>query len=408
VFSGGAGTDEIAPWLLEKLKTHAESVEGFAVVHGVIGGAPRSFVFTSARGVGEWQALGFEVELGQLGPWLATTLERGPLLPSFVGMGNVSNDSLRVTLRDHGGVERLRTGPSAAGMTVEVAFGSAYSRVLEGSRVEVGIEPEAARRLVLGGVPQSRLGVVLALLGLSTGLVVVALLQLRRQRALQRMREGFIASVSHELRTPLTQIRMFAETLLLDRVRSDQERRRALEIIDREARRLTHLVENVLQFSRGERGTLALARQQRPLAPLVREVLEQFQPLAAGSGARLVAKLDDSAAAVDADALRQVLLNLLDNAVKYGPRDQQLTVELERGGGVVRLSVQDQGPGIPPSERRRVFERYERLERDRRSAVAGTGIGLAVVRDLVERHDGRVFIEDEAKGGARFVVELPA
>jgi signal transduction histidine kinase len=402
-------SDDLHSWLLEKLAPRAESVEGFAVVHGVIGGAPRSFAFTGARGAGEWQVVGFEVELEQLGSWLDATLGRGPLLPSFVGLGNVTNDSLRVTLRDHGGVVRLRQGPEAVGVAVDVPFGNAYSGVLEGSRVEVAIEPGAARRLVVGGVPQSRVGVVLALLGLSTGLVVVALLQLRRQRALQRLREEFIASVSHELRTPLTQIRMFTETLLLERVRSGEERRRALEIIDREARRLTHLVENVLQFSRGERGTLAVARERRPLAPLVRELLEQFQPLAAGSGARIVAKLDDAAAAaVDADALRQVLLNLLDNAVKYGPRDQQLTVALERAEGVVRLSVLDQGPGIPGAARRRVFERYERLPRDQASAVAGTGIGLAVVADLVERHGGRVFVEDGAAGGARFVVELPA
>jgi signal transduction histidine kinase len=398
-----------AAWLLDKLRGRAEALEGFTVVHGVIGGVPRSFAFTSARGAGEWQAVGFEARLEELGPWLAPTLERGPLLPSFVGMGNVTNDSLRVVLRDHAAVERLRKGPQSAGVAVEVPFGSAYSGVLDGAKVELGIEPEAARRLVVGGVPQSRLGVVLLLLGLSTGLVVVALLQLRRQRALQRMREEFIAGVSHELRTPLTQIRMFAETLLLERVRSGEERRRALEIIDREARRLTHLVENVLQFSRGERGSLALAREQRPLAPLLREVVEQFQPLAAGSGARLVARLDEQAsAAVDADALRQVLLNLLDNAVKYGPRDQQLTLALERAERAVRLSVEDQGPGIPAAARRRVFERYERLPRDQAKAVAGTGIGLAVVRDLVERHGGRVFVEDGAKGGARFVVELPA
>jgi len=400
---------QTADWLLAKLEDRGEALEGFAVAHAVIEGVPRSFAFAAARGPFAWEAIGFEVSLPQLGAWLGTTLTRGPLLPAFLGQGNVENASLFVACRDHGGVLRFRSGKEPWPLSVDVPFGDAYSGVLAGSRVQVAIEPAAARRLVIGGVPQSRLGLVLGLLGLSTGLVVVALLQLRRERALQRLREEFIASVSHELRTPLTQIRMFAETLLLDRVRSDAERRRALEIVDREARRLTHLVENVLQFSRGERGTLAVSREVRPLAPLVREVLEQFQPLAMGSGARLQARLDESAAAaVDAGALRQILLNLLDNAVKYGPRDQELIVSLEQGKGVVRLSVDDQGPGIPAGERRRVFERYERLARDQRSAVAGTGIGLAVVADLVEGHGGRVFVEDGSRGGARFVVELPA
>ncbi len=399
---------ETAGWLLANLKARG-AAEGYMVRHDVISGRPRSFVFTAVRGPGDWEVVGFEVDLERLGGWLGATLERGPLLPDFVGQGGVTNASLFVAVTDHGGVERFRSGPGPWPLSVEVPFGDAYSGVLDGSRVQVAIEPAAARRLVIGGVPESRLGVVLGLLGLSTGLVVVALLQLRRERALQRLRADFVANVSHELRTPLTQIRMFAETLLLERVRSETERRRALEIIDREARRLTHLVENVLQFSRGERGMLGVAPERRPLAPLVREVLEQFEPLAAGSGARLLTRLDESAAApVDADALRQVLLNLLDNAVKYGPRDQQLIVALEQGPSRVRLSVDDQGPGIPVPERRRIFERYERLQRDQHSAVAGTGIGLAVVADLVERHGGRVFVEEGSRGGARLVVELPA
>jgi signal transduction histidine kinase len=202
---------------------------------------------------------------------------------------------------------------------------------------------------------------------------------------------------------------MFAETLLLERVRGPEERRRALEIVDREARRLTQLVENVMLFSRAERGVVELAPARQPLAPLVREVLEQLAPVAQGAGVRVSAALDGAAVAeVDADALRQVLLNLLDNAVKYGPRGQEVRVQLAAAGGVVRLAVEDEGPGVPADERRRVFARYQRLERDRRSAVAGMGIGLAVVEELVTRLAGRAWVEDGARGGARFVVELPA
>jgi signal transduction histidine kinase len=320
----------------------------------------------------------------------------------------VTNQALTVVVRDHGGVERFRSGRGPwPPLVVDVPFGPAYSGVLEGSTVQVSIDPAAARELVIGGLPRSRLPLLLGLLALCTGLVVTAALQLRRERALQRLRSEFVSSVSHELRTPLTQIRMFAETLLLDRVRSDEERRRALEIVDREARRLTHLVENMLQFSRGERGGAPLSPAPLALAPLVREVVDQFQPMVAGTGVRLLARLDeDGTALADADALRQVLLNLLDNAVKYGPRQQEVVVALERAAGGVRLTVEDQGPGIPAHERRRVFERFHRLERDRRSSVAGTGIGLSVVQDLVERQGGRVFVEDAPRGGARFVVEL--
>jgi signal transduction histidine kinase len=110
---------------------------------------------------------------------------------------------------------------------------------------------------------------------------------------------------------------------------------------------------------------------------------------------------------VDPDALRQVLLNLLDNAVKYGPRTQRVVVGVESTNGCARVYVEDEGPGIPPRERELVFERFYRLERERTSSIAGTGIGLAVVRDLVSRQGGRALVEAGAKGGARIVVELP-
>jgi signal transduction histidine kinase len=411
-FAPGAPPPDHAAGMLETLRARGGPLEGaFGVVHELRDGRPRTLVFARAP-ARPWELVGFEVDLDRLGGWFADSFERGALVPPSLGHSRVTNAALTVVVRDHAGLERFRAGRGPwPPIVVEVPFGTAYAGVLEGSTVQVSIDPEAARDLVIGGLPRSRLPLLLGLLALSTGLVVVATLQLRRERALQRMRTEFVSSVSHELRTPLTQIRMFAETLLLDRVRSADERKRALEIVDREARRLTHLVENMLQFSRGERGGPTLSVEPRPLAPLVREVIDEFQPLVAGSGVRVAARLpegDGPAALVDADALRQILLNLLDNAVKYGPREQEVAVALEAAPGAVRLAVEDRGPGIPPAERQRVFERFRRLERDRRSAVAGTGIGLAVVRDLAERQGGRCWVEAGARGGARFVIELKA
>jgi len=111
---------------------------------------------------------------------------------------------------------------------------------------------------------------------------------------------------------------------------------------------------------------------------------------------------------VDANAMRQVLLNLLDNAIKYGPPGQTVCVELYRQSGKICCAVSDQGPGVPRSERERIWDAYYRLDRERNSAIAGTGIGLAVVSDLVERHHGTIRIEDNENVGIRFVVEIPA
>src|SRR2546427_3168524 len=210
-----------------------------------------------------------------------------------------------------------------------------------GTRVYVALRPDMAPKLIIGGMPRSPLPQLLILLALTAGLIVVALLQLAREYELARLRADFVSGVSHELRTPLAQIRMFSETLLLGRVRSDGERLRSLEIIDQEARRLTHLVENLLHFSRSERRLARLSPALAPLAPLVSEAAEGFAPLAAARGVTLCTELTDGVVApVDADALRQMLLNLLDNAVKYGPagqvvRSEEHTSELQSQSNLV-------------------------------------------------------------------------
>jgi signal transduction histidine kinase len=269
------------------------------------------------------------------------------------------------------------------------------------------LRPDVAGRLVIGGIPASPTPLALGLLGLSTLLVVTALLQLRREYDLIAIRSGFVSNVSHELRTPLSQILIFTELLRLGRLPSSAERERALDIIEKEARRLIQLVENVLQFSRSGLARPRMERETLPLATLVRETLDAFRPLAAAREVTLRANVPGEASVrADPGALRQILLNLLDNAVKYGPRGQTVSVGAERDNGRIRITVEDQGPGIPVDDRERVWKGYYRLQREAGSAVAGSGIGLAVVQSLTTDMGGRSWIEESASGGARFVVEL--
>ncbi|HEY4131155.1 MAG TPA: HAMP domain-containing sensor histidine kinase, partial [Gemmatimonadaceae bacterium] len=240
------------------------------------------------------------------------------------------------------------------------------------------------------------------------GLLTVALVQLRRQQELARLRTEFVSGVSHELRTPLAQIRWFAELLQMGKLRTEDERARSAGIIDQEARRLTYLVENVLNFSRSEKGTNRVSLAPADLDHEIMEALEVFAPLARARKMVVASSLDASAiVALDRDALRQILLNLLDNAVKYGPAAQTITVMSEINADRARISVEDQGPGIPHEERQRVWEPYVRLSRDAESSTGGSGIGLSVVRELVELHGGRTRVEGAPGGGARIVVELP-
>jgi len=369
-----------------------------AIVYTVVNdqsGAPRTIV-----GIEE-DPRGFE-------PLYTADEDKFPLLPRPL-TGGVSYDSLGsaiVTGAD--GVELYRSPVQYPPLFA--ARDSFQEPMMGRLQVQVALRPDMAPKLVIGGMPRSNLPMLLSLLALTAGLVVAALLQLRREYELSRLRADFVSGVSHELRTPLAQIRMFSETLLLGRVRSDDERERSLEIIDQEARRLTHLVENLLHFSRSERRLTRLSPAPAPLAPLVSEAAEGFAPLAAARGVALHTDLTDGVVApVDADALRQMLLNLLDNAVKYGPPGQTVTLGLAVTDGRARICVDDQGPGIPAADRERIWDRFWRLERDRGSAVAGTGIGLSVVRELVALHGGRAWAEDApcSGGGGRFVIELP-
>jgi len=246
------------------------------------------------------------------------------------------------------------------------------------------------------------------LLALTAALAAVALMQLRREHELARLRADFTSSVSHELRTPLAQILLFGETLELGRVRSDADRRLAVETIVHEARRLMRMVDNVLHFARTSEGRVQLEVAPTDLGPLVESIASTFVPLAEERGSHLVTEVRESVvASVDSGAVRQIVLNLLDNALKFGPRGQTVRLIVDRVDARARLAVEDEGPGIPPMDRSRIWSPYVRLRREKSVAHEGSGIGLAVVRELTVLHRGEAYVEGAASGGARVVIELP-
>ncbi len=353
-------------------------------------------------------AYGFVVHASALSEPLGTILEREPVLPASMLDRLQRGNGLAVEVRaPEGGVMAGGVDPAIVGYpyTASDTLGAAFGNLA----ITLAIPPAAADALVVGGLPASRLPTIIALLLLTIGTVIAAIALLRREGELSALRADFVSSVSHELRTPIAQIRMFGETLLLDRVRSDEERDRSLRILVKEATRLAHQVDNVLLFSRAERRDARLSLQPTDLAVLLEGVVEAFEPLAATRAMTVETDLEPGITVlIDALAIEQAVLNLLDNAVKYGPEGQTVRLVLERSGSDdVRVFVEDQGPGIPPSGRKDVWEPYARLDRDRESAVAGTGIGLAVVQHVVQAHGGVVAVEAGPNGGARLVMTLP-
>jgi two-component system, OmpR family, phosphate regulon sensor histidine kinase PhoR len=284
--------------------------------------------------------------------------------------------------------------------------------------VHLGVPPAIGDRLTLDNIAGSHVPLLAVLLFSLLVCGAAAALASRREGELASLREQFVASVSHELRMPLAHILLSAETLSLHRARSDAERDDAADAIVRETQRLASLVDNVLFFSRIEHHTLTVSPEAVDLAAYLADIVTDIRPLADAAGVTLVCEVAASPPArIDPRSFRQVLYNLIDNAIKYGPRGQRITVgagpaaaRIDTAGPArVRIWVADQGFGIPAGSERAIFDPFVRLERDRGRSVAGSGLGLAVVRELVQRHDGQIWVEPVPGGsGALFVIDVAA
>ncbi|MFO7178006.1 MAG: HAMP domain-containing sensor histidine kinase [Pseudomonadota bacterium] len=251
------------------------------------------------------------------------------------------------------------------------------------------------------------------LLALLAGSIVVGLYALYRMTAAQvafaERRNDFVSAVSHELKTPLTAIRMHAEMLEEDLVADDARRRAYYRTITAESERLTRLIENVLELSRIERRPRALALEVGDVRGVVEQVVETLRPHAEHEGFVLELELVETLPAVrfESDALKQVLFNLIDNAIKYGrgALDRRITVSATPIETGVAVMVRDRGPGVRREHLRSIFEPFFRGERELTREYRGTGIGLSLVKGLVERMGGRVYGENVFPG-FRVRVEL--
>jgi two-component system phosphate regulon sensor histidine kinase PhoR len=223
----------------------------------------------------------------------------------------------------------------------------------------------------------------------------------------EAMRRRFVADVSHELRTPVASIAAAAETLL-DAAPDREDAGQLTALIARQAGRMRDLIEDLTDLSRIESGTLELAWEPVPLLPLVREVAEDLSPRATPRRVSIEAEGDASVAVYgDRRRLVQIVHNLLDNAVKFSPEGERVTAAVTAADGRVVLAIEDRGPGIPPAEREKIFQRFYQTDPSRSKAKPGTGLGLAIVKHLAALHHAQVTVGGEPGQGAAFRVSFP-
>jgi signal transduction histidine kinase len=244
---------------------------------------------------------------------------------------------------------------------------------------------------------------------LMIGGLVLTYRSVNKQVALARLKSDFVSNVSHELRTPLALIRLYAETLELGRISTQEKKHEYYSIIRKESERLSALINNILDFSRIEAGRKEYDFRETDIAELVHNTLDSYRYQIEQQGFALEEQIDPGipAVKVDREAIARALVNLVNNALKYSDSEKFLAVRLYRDQSVLKLEVSDRGIGIERNEQARIFEKFYRTCDPLVHNTKGSGLGLSLVRHITQAHGGGVEVESTPGHGSKFTVWLP-
>jgi signal transduction histidine kinase len=395
----------------------------------------------------------------EIGTYLATVASFAPSLPPYFGLDvELAGRTLPGLQRDLRVWREVPASVKSGSVKKEISSDLATTVLASASKNDSGAEVLKVSIYLISPATLYRLqtartfwfgalilfSALAALIGL-----VAAWRAFHRQLQLSEMKSNFVASVSHELRAPIASVRLMAESLERGKVCEPAKQNEYFRFIGQESRRLSSLIENVLDFSRIEQGRKQYEFEPTDLPALVRQSAKIMEPNAAERQIGLQLELGDFPAAnsdaqpvLDGRAIQQALINLLDNAIKHSRPGQTVTLGVEvssiqpRDDGQpqqesnhppiqhsnpippnsgdshhasrILLYVEDAGEGIPASEHERIFERFYRLGSELRRETQGIGIGLSIVKHIVEAHDGRILVRSAPGQGSRFTIELPA
>ncbi|MBS1798079.1 MAG: hypothetical protein JSS81_29955 [Acidobacteria bacterium] len=241
--------------------------------------------------------------------------------------------------------------------------------------------------------------------------LIIALRAANRQMKLSQIKSDFVANISHELRTPLTSIRVFGELLSAGWIKDEEKLRETGTQIESETRRLTYLIDNLLDYSQIEAGKKQYHFERGDLRETIAATIQSLEPQLSRKGYQLDFEADKESSAeisFDREGVRQVLINLIDNAVKYSPENKRILISFSENYGKAVIRVRDWGIGIPQSEQKKIFEKFHRIGNNLTHDVKGSGLGLAIVSQIVAAHHGRIEVKSSPHKGSTFSIYLPA
>ena len=246
---------------------------------------------------------------------------------------------------------------------------------------------------------------VLLLVAMFLGVVLI-LRDISREKHLARLRSDFISNVTHELKTPLTSIRLYAESLMMGRVKSASARKEYLSVVVNESERLKRMINNILEFSKMEKGKPEYHFVNSNMASILKEAIQEMNYWFEKEQFDIVTELDENInAEVDPEKIKQAIGNLLSNAIKYSTGIKKISIRLFQKSNHIFIEVEDCGIGIPEDKLSRIFEEFYRIEQ--KESISGTGLGLTVVKEIIEAHKGKISVTSEIGKGSRFTVRIP-